>query len=777
VTESQNNTSRSHGIFRELSRRNVVRVAAAYLVFSWVLLQVVELVTPLLALPENAGRIALGILAVGLIPTLVFSWYFQVTPDGLKRESDLSPAESGASKKSRKLEYATLAGAVVLVVMILMRLQSAPEIVSTGEITGVEKPFEPPAHSIAVLPFTNMSGNPDNEYFSDGLSDTVLHRLAQVEQLLVIARTSSFQFRGTDNDIRSIGRKLNVGAVLEGSVQQMGDQMRIIAQLIDARDGTHLWSETFDASTENLFTVQDEISLRVAAALEIELMSEVTELLTASGTNNAEAHDLYTRGVYHADKFTPESVRLAHDYFSQAVEIDPGFVNAWVGMADSLLRSPEFEHVPGTSMVEAINAFVQRSFPEMDNEQRYQKARMALDTALSLDDKSATAWAHLGNLETWLGDRKAAEAAFKNAIDYQADLAVAHYRYAKFLADEYRYGKATEHFEAALKLDPVNIPVIYWTFWYVRLQENGFERAEQLINRLVEQDPEYEFRNFRRPSMYYTIYLFYQENGMVDKAVEWLEKELTFVPDRNVNIMQIAYCYATLGDFETALRWRDHARLIPGIYDDRNAWLLDWLTSLLLEPGEAVDLLNTVFGDSDDALILSLRALSFLTMGQMERALESFDRIQSSELEQALFNHETLSSNFGVFAPYYSALLFAAGRDAEATQYLEQIESLLARLKEQGWASSNLDTMEAFTEILRGDADKTLAALERAMEKGVINENIPAHAYFAGLHDYPRFHKLVNRFNARNAEQMKLLKERHRIPPPWSPDYQADTPD
>ena len=773
MSEAQKKRPGSRNVFHELKRRNVVRVAAAYLVFAWVLLQVMEIMAPLLAIGDTTQRLAVAVLAIGFVPALAFSWFYQLTPEGFKRESDLGHSESTTGRKARKLEYITIVGALALVTMLLLRLQTAEEVSVDEPAVATDQVFDPPAHSIAVLPFTNMSGNPDNEYFSDGLADTVLHRLAQVEALEVIARTSSFKYRGTDLDIRNIGRELGVGAVLEGSVQQMGGQMRIIAQLINARDGTHLWSSTYDAVAENLFTVQDEISLQVAEALEIELLKEVTDLLTSSGTSNLEAHDLYTRGVYYADKFTPEGVRLAYDYFTQAVELDQGFVNAWVGMADALLRSPEFEHVPGSALVETINAFVQRSFPELDNEQRYQKARIALDTALSLDDSSATAWAALGYLETWLGDRKAAETAFLKALEYQADFASARYRYAKFLADEYRYGEATEQYEAALKLDPVNVPVIYWTFWYARLQENGFDRAVQLINRLVEQDPEYTFRDFRRPSMYNTISLFYLENGLVDTAVEWLEKELEFVPTRSVNIMQIASYYATLGDVETALRWRDHARQIPGIFNNRNANLYDWSVSMSsTDPEQNREVLARLFGDADIPDAWVIRAWGEYYYGNFDLALEHYDNLRGTNGYATLLWPELLISNYPILGPlHYADTLIRAGRTAEAGILIERSESEVRSLRQQGWISSNLDVTDAYMATLRGEHDMALEALERAMDKGALYLIFPTNPIFRNLHDNPRFHAFVERYNTRNAEQLALLKERHRIPPPWSPDY------
>jgi TolB-like protein len=255
----------------EIKRRNVFKVAVVYIIAGWLTMQVVDVMFPALNIPDWFTSAIAALVIIGFPFALIFAWAFEMTPEGIKLEKDVDRSESITSQTSKKLNGTIIAIlAVALGFMLVDKFlltDDASE--ATGEIAAVDiKP------SIAVLPFVNMSDDKDNEYFSDGLSEELLNLLAKIPALHVAGRTSSFQFKGTNEDLRLIGEKLNVANVLEGSVRQSGTKLRITAQLINADTGYHLWSETYDRELTDVFAIQDEIAANVVSALRLTLLGE-----------------------------------------------------------------------------------------------------------------------------------------------------------------------------------------------------------------------------------------------------------------------------------------------------------------------------------------------------------------------------------------------------------------------------------------------------------------------------------------------------------------------
>ena len=268
-------------LYSELKRRNVLRVGAAYLVAAWLIIQVIETVLPFYGVSDQIIRWIMTALLVGLIPALVLAWVFELTPEGVRRDSEIDPAEAAPSKATRKLD-----GAIMIVLALALGYFAVDKfILQPGrDRTLVEETAQQVRsdtliesygdRSIAVLPFVDMSINQDQEYMSDGIAEELLNLLAKVPELRVISRSSAFTFKGKDIEIPEIARQLNAAYVLEGSVRQAGDQLRITAQLIEARSDTHLWSETYDRKLENIFQIQDEISAAVVEELKLALLGE-----------------------------------------------------------------------------------------------------------------------------------------------------------------------------------------------------------------------------------------------------------------------------------------------------------------------------------------------------------------------------------------------------------------------------------------------------------------------------------------------------------------------
>ena len=322
-------------LLAELKRRNVIRVGLAYIVAGWLLAQVVELASDAFEAPPWVLKLVVTLIVVGLVPVLMFSWAYELTPEGIKREVEVDRNESITTRTGQKLNVVV----IVLVVLALGvfaydRFADGPGPAPAALEQAATAAAEP---SVAVLPFVNMSGNPENEYFSDGLTETLLHMLAQVDGLKVAARTSAFAFKGKNADVREIASTLDVGTILEGSVQRVGDRVRVTAQLIDARNGGHLWSQNFDRTLDDIFAIQDEIANSVAGALRASLLGEAAAAIPAPqvasvDTTNTRAYDLYLRGLDQFNRNTYSSLPDAERLFKEALLEDAEFDDARIAL-------------------------------------------------------------------------------------------------------------------------------------------------------------------------------------------------------------------------------------------------------------------------------------------------------------------------------------------------------------------------------------------------------------------------------------------------------------
>ena len=360
-------------LFTELKRRNVFRVALLYAVASWLILQVTDVGVSLLGLPEWTGRFVFFILLLGFPLVMVFSWAYEITPEGLKREKEVNRDESITAETARKLNTAV----TVLLVLAIGGLvadrlipEQAPPIETVAEPAASES--APIERSIAVLPFVNMSSDQENEYFSDGLSEELLNLLAKIPELQVAARTSAFSFKDSDAGIAEIADKLNVAHVLEGSVRKSGDQIRITAQLIKASDGYHLWSETWDRTLVDVFAIQDDIASAVVDALKVELLGEIPH----ARVTDPRVYELYLQAKASHNLFSEEGLSRAAELLNEALAIDPEYADGWRQLSTT-----------------QINLVGQGHLPE---DTGYPAARASANRALALDPLTAGAHTNLG---------------------------------------------------------------------------------------------------------------------------------------------------------------------------------------------------------------------------------------------------------------------------------------------------------------------------------------------------------------------------------------------
>src|SRR4026209_653619 len=311
--------------FTELKRRNVIRAAVLYGGAAWALAQGIAQLGPSLGMPEWGTRWFLVAACIGFPFWLAFAWFYEWTPEGFKREHEVEDHESITHHTGRKLDFAII-GVLSLAVVLLLTDRFVLR-------HGLNQPATVPEHSIAVLPFVNMSSDPGNEYFSDGLSEELLNLLAKLPELRVIGRTSSFQFKGKNEDLRVIGEKLNVAHVLEGSVRKSGNKVRITAQLIKAADGYHLWSETYDRTLDDIFVVQDDIAGEVVKALKLTLLDPTP--VPRSKPVDSEAYNLALQGRFFFEQRGRNNLERAVEYFRRSLERDPGYAPAWAGLTQA----------------------------------------------------------------------------------------------------------------------------------------------------------------------------------------------------------------------------------------------------------------------------------------------------------------------------------------------------------------------------------------------------------------------------------------------------------
>lgn len=509
-------------LIAELKRRKVLKVGGAYLVVAWLVIQVGATVAPQLGLPDWAPRLITLICLLGLPIALVVAWLVEVTPEGLKVET---------APKGNKRVFTT---AAVLVALTLGWFLGTGE---PARMAGLSSSAEMGDRSTAVLPFVNMSADKENEYFSDGLTETLLHKLAQVPEIKVAARTSSFAFKGKNIDIRQIGSQLGVATVLEGSVQRSGDTLRITAQLVRTLDGSHIWSRSYDRKTSDLFAIQDEIAAAVTNALVGALVTDGKSPNKKGESKNLDAYDAYVRGLHEKSKNTFAALESAERSMKLAIQHDPDYVDAllglvqvWQGMLDTGLITPQ--------------EFVARSASILDRVDGLDPGNGLLLGMRSLH----------ANIR---GDTAAEAKLLERAIAADAGNAELHSLYADYFANSREFGKALEQIDQAIRVDPLNAGFFRSRANFLSQLER-FDEAEQAAKKSLELNP-----NDSNP--YMTMGFFSQRRGDVAASIVWVRKSAGADPSDHEIAAELALQLNDIGEFAAADAWlAESRRLRPG---------------------------------------------------------------------------------------------------------------------------------------------------------------------------------------------------------------------
>jgi TolB-like protein/Tfp pilus assembly protein PilF len=508
----------SGNLFLELKRRNVYKVGVAYIVAGWALSQGIAQVFPVFDVPNWVVRSLVLLIIVGLPVALVLAWMFEITPQGIKR-TETADAMRGATERTKHgWIYVVVIGGLLSIGLFFLGRYTAQTPRQSEEASGVI-----PEKSIAVLPFDNLSGDPDNAYFTEGVQDEILTRLAKVADLKVIARTSTQKFRSAPENLAEIAKQLGVRNILEGSVQKANDQVRVNVQLINALTYAHLWADTYDRRSTDIFAVESEIAKNVADALQAKLTGSEKSSIAKAPTADPEAYELYLKGRFFWNKRSGADLRKAIEYFNQAIAKDPNYALAYAGLADSYLLLPNYG-----------SASTQESVPP---------ARAALKKALELDDSLAEAHASSGLLDTFECRLDRAISDFERAIQLKPNYATAHHWLMFGRLSLGHLDQAIEEGKRALKLDPLS-PIINADFAWTYFCARRFDKAERQARKTLEIDPQFFLAH-------YYLGQVLQFKGQLSEAIAEFQKAVDLNGDPD-SLGMLGQAYARNGQKEEA---------------------------------------------------------------------------------------------------------------------------------------------------------------------------------------------------------------------------------
>ena len=492
-------------LIHELKRRRVFRIAIVYAVVGLAVLEGADLIFPALNMPGWAFNLLIIVVILGFPLIVVLAWTFDITPQGVRRTEPLPSAMVGARSPE------------------LARADRQPAPRADAELAATAR------KSIAVLPFVNLNPDPETQWFSDGMTEDIITQLSKLGDLKVISRTSVMRYRQrADKSLRDIARALGVATIVEGSVRQVQDRVRITAQLVDAETDQHLWAETYDRGLSDVFAIQSDVALRVASALKAKLSPHERTRIGKEPTTDLEAYNLYLKGRHFWNRFTEEGIQKSLEYFEKAIEKDPSYALAYVGLADAYVTLGS-GHGAG-----AVRA-----------DQAYPRAKDAVAKALEIDDGLGEVRYALAVLR-WLYDFDwaGAEREFKRAIELNPGSARAYNLYGLMLSGLQRYDEAIATLKRGQELDPL-APIFTSDVASTLLRAGRYDEALQEARRLIELEPDFPFGHS-------TLGWAYLKNGMYKEGLAELQKAVALSPGHTAWLAQLGQAYALVGKTQEA---------------------------------------------------------------------------------------------------------------------------------------------------------------------------------------------------------------------------------
>jgi TolB-like protein/Tfp pilus assembly protein PilF len=574
---------KSGNFFAELKRRNVYKVAVAYAVVGWLLVQVTTQVFPIFEIPNWALRLIVLAIIVGFPIALVIAWAFELTPEGLKRTEDVDLAAQGA-RNSHAWIYVVIVGVLLSIGLFFIGRYSASRTTEDGRSPATAGSL--PQKSIAILPFESLSEDKSNAYFAEGVQDEILTRLAKVADLKVIARTSTQKFKSAPENLSDIAKQLGVLNILEGSVQKAGDQVRVNVQLINALTDAHLWAETFDRKLTDIFAVESEIAKTVAETLQAKLSSSAEHVLASRPTENPEAHELYLKGRYFWNRRTGANLQKAADYFQQAIGKDPAYALAYSGLADCHVLLPAYAELGSNPRDELP------------------KALEAARKAVELDDTLGEAHTSLARALASDLQLPAAMSEFKRAIELNPNYATAHQWFGECLQSQGRLEEALAELKRAQELDPLSL-IINSVLGFALDTVGKSDEAIAQLHKTLEIDPN-----------------FINAHGQLGNVLEHRGR-------LNEAIVEYEKCYNSMAPDPIDLANRAAAYFLAGRKAEAQQ---DWdklksLSERQYVPAYSMAVVQVAFGNKDEAIRL------------LEKSYEDRAPFDSADLGWILVDH------------------------------------------------------------------------------------------------------------------------------------------
>lgn len=686
-------------LFQELKRRNVFRVALAYLAAGWLVLQVVQLVLESTSAPDWVMQVFLLAIAVGFPFAVLFAWAFELTSEGLKREHEVDREKSITQQTGRKLNGAiivVLAAAVAFLLVDKFVLQ--PDSAAPAAVTDT---------SIAVLPFVNMSSDPEQEYFSDGISEEILNVLAQVPDLHVTSRSSAFQFKGDDIDIPTVADQLGVRHILEGSVRKSGNSVRITAQLIEAKTDRHLWSQTYDRTLEDTFAVQDEVSAAIASAIGEALGFAYAEESSVRASIDPEAYNQYLLGVYNVERRTKDSVEAAIRDFERSIEIEPDYADAHARLAVAHL----------------LLGFV----ADLNRNEQFEKAKPHAEKAYSLSPNSWEANMAMGRMLSARGalfgtDYDEAVPYMEKTLELNPSYGPAYAWMAELQSARGDYVGRHKILEAGIKVAPLDNALLY-DIAHSYIYQDRFDEAQKIIDRLTTITPSWALNA--------TATLATRQGRWADNAVALIHY-LSLEPTRS-NYWARRIVSEDLGLPEEALTIGDS--------DDRNLRVY----VVLGRESEALERARSRY--EEDPTLGNLWGLGDIQayVGKLEAANSTFEEQMSQSENVDLYEPTTT----------WIAAKVAVGNMEDARELVRQLDERIEQRRRGGIDVAPDYLGLGYAHYLIGNRERGLAELERTVRLGFY---VPTfQAYLEELRNDPEFAPLLAAQRQKQKEQQEIF--------------------
>ncbi len=682
--------------FSELKRRNVIRVGVTYVVASWVLLQIGDVLIGMLELPGWIGKTLVLILTLGFPIVLIFAWAFELTPEGLKADSEAKHSGAFAAAAAKRLDIITIGLVLVALAIFVVDgfLYSDRALTVPAQTDGVEIPLDA---SVAVLPFENISRDAENDPFTIGIHDDLLTQIAKIGSLKTISRTSVLPYRDTAKPLQQIASELGVATILEGGVQRAGDQVRINVQLIDAKNNAQLWAERYERqlTAANIFVIQSDIVKAIADALHTTLSPEEQSQIEKIPTENLAALEMFFNGRERLESRNTDGMRQATSYFEQAIALDPGFALAYVGLSDSYQ--------------------LQEDAGSLERQEMLHRAELAVEKALEIDPQLGAAYTSLGGIKWTIGLYPEAEAMFKKSTQLSPNYSRAYLWYGLMLADQNRSEEAIALFEGGIELDPLS-SALTESLGYALEIHGEFKKALKYYEKAAAINSSYS-------TSYYAVgRVFWLANGSLSRSIACFDTSID--RDRGARIPRtyLGLLFLDIGDLSRAQTWIGSAlELAP----------------TASEPNAAMAFLDYQRGNEENALRYARVAQNDNPYYQDARLLQTMALavLRNSAMEAGKYNDAR-----DLYEQAYPELLDEDEPNISKRNYRPAIDlaSVLLKLGETDRANFLLDRSLAFIQsgspsrlgvaghgvtdaqifALRGERKRALGALRQAIGEG-----------------------------------------------------------